>query len=383
MAARLISFIVAQPRKRVPAPPVIDLSPIKASPNNSPSYSSATAKENIMSFNRLASIASSDKKKQANTSVNRVRRPLGVLGVSNNIPVSSLSKKPSGNTHGVKAMKVLGDLSRDANISVTANESTESRGSTNVKDRVREWEREKERLREMERLEEMERERDELYKREKEKRKREKRAKEAEKENSGADASRQKNPRNAEKQRQFAASAVEAWRDDVEEDTLAREKKNASILQIRIPPPKASNVKVSNGQQKASTSNGHSSKPVKDWEWDKENIGKSSTSPVLPMFKPTSPLSQGLHPFLYYCLEDSFVDHFLTALLNIVTDTPTSPPSTFARKEKEAKQVECLEQQWRCHPLRATQSPPSSLSTPAPQQAPVVKDIVFRSGKEV
>lgn len=310
-----------------------------------------------MSFNRLASLASGDKKRnqrsenQANTSMisntnpNKARRPFGALDTSNNLPrpVSTLSKKPSGNTHGIKAIKVLGDLTRDPNISVSVslNESAEkSKESTNVKDRMREWEREKERLREMERLEEMEKERDEMYKREKEKQKKERREREKklreEKENGGSDVNKNKhsNLKKAEKQRSVSG---EEQRDETEEDALLKERKNASVLQIKIPPPKTSNVKVSSSQGNNKSSTGHNVN--KDWDWDKENIGSSATSPVLPMFKPTSPLTQGLCPL--YCFRDSFltgVNFPDDAVLNMVANTDTPPPSTFARKEKETKQ---------------------------------------------
>ncbi|PPQ85184.1 hypothetical protein CVT25_004191 [Psilocybe cyanescens] len=305
-------FVVVQPRKRIPAPPVMDLSPIKASPNNSPNPS-ITAKENILSFNRLASVANSDKKKlnqrphtanstfskekdkeQGNVSVtsnsSNVRRPFGALAARDiNVPAarpaSVLSKKPSGNTHGLKAVKVLGELTRDPNnTSVSLDEGERSRESTNVKDRMREWERERERLREMERLEEIERERDEIFRRErKERKEREKKEREEEeKENA---------KRNVDKREE---SKWEQHRDSVEE----RERGNASHMQIKVPGPSNSKPKIS-----------------KNSDWDKENIGSSATSPVLPMFKPTSPLTQ--------------------AILNVGRN---SSQTSFARVGKETKQ---------------------------------------------
>jgi hypothetical protein len=265
-----------------------ELSPIQASPTTSPYTGSAAAKENISSFNRLAATVSSksnvkkagkervdvdDNAIIGNTTGNGARRPFGALNARENLPqppppqqqqqqrpatTMIPSKKPSGHSFGVKAAKVLGDLDTNnnvnnnvKNINITSKKKQpeyggdensysytheRSKDSTNVKDRMREWEREKERLREMDRLEEMERDRDEIYKREKKARK----EREEEKENRV-----------------------------VEEE--AKERKNASHLQIRIPQPS------NNGQ-----------------DWDKENVGASGTSPVLPMFKVGPPLTQGL-----------------------------------------------------------------------------------------
>ncbi|TFK40865.1 hypothetical protein BDQ12DRAFT_648195 [Crucibulum laeve] len=141
-----------QPRKRVPAPPIMDLSPIKASPPTSP-LTSASAKENIASFNALAS----------STKSRGGRQPLGAVSGRENLPKQQrLAGKPSvddvaKNKH--RNSRVFGDT-RNTNTP-----SGKGKDSTNVKDRVREWEREKQRLREMERLEELERDRDEQIER--------------------------------------------------------------------------------------------------------------------------------------------------------------------------------------------------------------------------
>lgn len=238
-----------QPRRRVPAAPVIDLSPIKASPTPSPYTGTNTAKENILSFNRLAATMHGDKKKNrfenkeqdtANVSItSNVRRPFGVLTRDNQPrPVSMLSKKPSGHSHGAKAVKVLGDI-RNASL----DERDRSRESTSAKDRVREWEREKERMREIQRLEEMEKERDEIYKNQKERKMQEKSEKAKRKAEEGdADAAKEKENR--------------------------AEKKNASILAIKIPEPRRTE------------------------DSDKENIGSLARSPILPMFNSGTPLTQ-------------------------------------------------------------------------------------------
>ena len=286
-----------------------ELSPIQASPTTSPYTGSAAAKENIQSFNRLAaSVSSKSNVKKAGKERVDVdedafgnitgntgaaagpRRPFGALNARENLPLPQQqqqhlvvgaaaaatttmmipSRKPSGQSFGVKAAKVLGDLETNHNYNNTNTKNIDipskkkqpeyggdensysytqerSKDSTNVKDRMKEWEREKERLREMERLEEMQRDRDEICKREKKARKQ----REEEKEN----------------------HAVEE----------AKERKNASHLQIRIPQLSSS------GQ-----------------DWDKENVGTAGTSPVIPMFKVGPPLTQGLDfsifsMYLFFC----------------------------------------------------------------------------------
>ncbi|KAJ7132934.1 kinase-like domain-containing protein [Mycena filopes] len=138
------SKIQVPARKRVPVPPVVDLSPIKGSPPASPPASSA--KQNVMSLTAAA----------ANS-----RRPLAVIGARReNLPqpprVASKDTMPK--------IRPLADLT-GANRN---NHTKEQKKRDSVKDRVREWEREKERLREMERLDELERDRDAQFEEERE-----------------------------------------------------------------------------------------------------------------------------------------------------------------------------------------------------------------------
>ena len=119
------------------------MSTVEASP-----LSSASAKENISSFNRLASVAISAKKKNAANNENGdqnkaafkaspnnytnsgTRRPLNVVTARGNIPRhASLLKKPSGNTRGGKALKVLGENGDKGR--------TKGKELTNGKDRVK------------------------------------------------------------------------------------------------------------------------------------------------------------------------------------------------------------------------------------------------------
>jgi len=320
-----LTYVVVQPRKRGPALPVTDLSPIKASPNASP-LPSATAKENISTFNRLANVVNADKKKNprsenapnglkdkypsrkaqqekensGNISVTSSRRPFGALAqYDSNIPravASTLHKKPSGNTHGMKAVKVLGEFDANASGNISRRDFSfdgdssvnKSKDSTTAKDRVREWEREKERLREMERLSEIERERDEMYKREKKHRQ----AVLTSKENGEGS------------QRKESLQQEERARTSEER----REKRNASIKQIKIPRPGSS---AANREKKNS-------------DWDKENIASSATSPVLPMFKLTSPLTNCEVLFLFNRNGDIDFDSSNEAILHIGRDTPSS-----------------------------------------------------------
>lgn len=141
-----------QTRKRVPVHPVVDLSPIKASPPSSP-LSASFGKENMASLNTLT-------KPDTNA-----RRPFGAIIGRDNLP--QLAAKTS-------ASKIKRTSRIFADLKNSENKEKGKKESTNVKDRVMEWEREKQRLREMERLEEMERERDEHFEREKERKKTEK-----------------------------------------------------------------------------------------------------------------------------------------------------------------------------------------------------------------
>lgn len=202
-----------------------------------------------MSFNRLAATMVDNEKKKNRAAGKEqrpnpidvsatvsARRPFGIATRDNlSRPVSMLSKKPSGNSHGAKAVKVLGDI-RNTSL----DERDRSRESTSAKDRVREWEREKVRLRETERLEEIEKERDEIHKRAKEQKHTEK-AKKRDQEEVEADVDRE-------------------WQ---------REKKNASVRAIKIPAPKRRDS-------------------------DKENVGSGEYSPMLPMVSAGTPLTHGM-----------------------------------------------------------------------------------------
>lgn len=251
--------------------PVVGLSPIKASPHSSP-FSSAAAKENISSFNRLASVANSAKKKKNwannengggnaisfkaspnnNTNAN-TRRPFGT-STRDNIPrpVSVLTKKPSGNSGGKKALKVLGE---SQNVD---KERTKVKGSTNAKDRMKEWEREKERLREMAQLEEMQKERDEIYENKK----------------------REEVKEKAKKVRIFDSEAK--GKGNSEEKGEEEEKKTGNGLEKQIERQSAKKDVFSPVMNHAT-----------ERDSEKENMD-FSTSSVLPMFRSNLPLIPGL-----------------------------------------------------------------------------------------
>ena len=170
------------------------------------------------------------------------RRPLNVVTTRGNIPRHvSLVKKPSGNTSGGKALKVLGENGDKGR--------TKGKESTNAKDRVKEWEREKERLREMARLEEIQRERDDLY----EKKKKE-RAREKAKKNKTVDC--------------------EEKRRGNELETEIDEERQSSKKDVSLPALQIVN-------------------PANKWEWNKENIDSPVTSPA-PLMTRSNPLTLGL-----------------------------------------------------------------------------------------
>ncbi|KAF5382497.1 hypothetical protein D9615_003045 [Tricholomella constricta] len=165
-----------KPAHRKRAPPT-GLSPVKASPPNSP-FSSAAGKENIKTFNAFAASAS--------------RKPLGSISHRENLPLSRVVPKPSGELP--KKGRVLGDSTarsrnmENVGVGVTKEKEASLKGKKDpVRDRVREWEREKERMRERARLEEIERERDEKIE-EEEEREKVRKEKEADKENHHAGA---------------------------------------------------------------------------------------------------------------------------------------------------------------------------------------------------
>lgn len=150
--AKLFCSPVVQPRRRAPA---AELSPVKASPPPSP-FSPTAGKENIMTFNALASSVA--------------RQP---LGARSNLPQARLALKPSADhVRERRGGRALGDLTANKNKENTSHVTKKDAGKVkekdHVRDRVKEWEREKERLRQIERLEEIERERDEKIEEEKE-----------------------------------------------------------------------------------------------------------------------------------------------------------------------------------------------------------------------
>ncbi|KAJ7147185.1 kinase-like domain-containing protein [Mycena crocata] len=159
----IASKIQVQARKRVPVPPVIDLSPIKGSPPASPP--AASAKQNVVSLTATANH----------------RRPLAALSARTRENLPLAPKQATEVAKDARKIRPLADL--------TANRKRDS-----VKDRVREWEREKERLREMERLDELERDRDAQFEEEREQAARQQkvfaaRERQRDKENESADMS--------------------------------------------------------------------------------------------------------------------------------------------------------------------------------------------------
>ena len=250
--------------------PIADLSPVRASP-----LSNAAAKENISSFNRLASVV--NKKKNAanheireqikvnlkaspnNDTIASARRPLGTLSTRNNIPRHvSLVKKPSGNSNGGKALKVLGELQN-------VDKERKGKESTNVKDRVKEWERERERLREMARLEEMQRESDDIYEKKKKKERVKGKAKKVRIVNS------EEKPSEKEGKGEETNAETEL---EIETD------KEGLSAKKDVSPPAALQIVHS----------------ASDLKWDKDF---SATSPVSPMFRSNPPLIQGLCTLFY------------------------------------------------------------------------------------
>lgn len=285
--------------------------PFHASANSSGISASTKAKENISNFNKLAATIESKKK---------ARAPFGALNVNGNArPTSMITKKPSGQSYGAKAIRVLGELpntghDRSANLSCNYNVDASfgtlesSKDSTNVKDRVRDWEREKERLREMTRLEEMERERDELHKRQKKEKKKQKQkvreeAVEKEREEQDTQLQQQLQPQEVEQEDTERRSE-----DQKEPEQKARiiERRSASHLYIGIPGTTTLSERTNTTNDTAFSRKKESKTiHIKDWEFDKENICSSSTSPILPMFRTGPPLTQGEYfltsPSNFFC----------------------------------------------------------------------------------
>jgi hypothetical protein len=273
--------------------------PFHLSANSSGVSASTRAKENISNFNKVAATIESKKK---------ARTPFGALNVNGNArPTSMITKKPSGQSYGAKAIRVLGELpntghDRSANLSCNVDASfgtvEKSKDSTNVKDRVKDWEKERERLREMTRLEEMERERAELHKRQKkEKKKQRLREKAVEKEKEEQDPQLRPRLQQQEVEQEDTERRSEDQKEreeQPEEKARIIERKSASHLYIGTPGT-TTLFERTNPTNDTAFSRKKESKTMhtKDWEFDKENICSSSTSPMLPMFRIGPPLTQG------------------------------------------------------------------------------------------
>ncbi|KAJ2923563.1 hypothetical protein H1R20_g13531, partial [Candolleomyces eurysporus] len=248
------------PRKK--AHPVLDLSPIKGSPPTTP-HRSASAKENLVANSSL----------NPNRDASKARRAFGAVlspdnslshSAASRIPVKKLDEMTSKRRSGVFAelRKSHSSLANEAAV------KTGKKTSSNVKDRVLEWEREKQRLREMERLEELERERDEHFEREREKEK------------------------EKEKGKKKAEEAAEEKKKQVEEDekpmVFKKESKPYDSVErhTRIPIKKM---------------NSHRDKESVGMDYDKENAGtkerpsRPSSPPTLPLPPVMSPLSRMLN----------------------------------------------------------------------------------------
>ena len=311
----LLTTLLAQHgRKR--AAQIADLSPIKASPTTSPVHpfanlhlntptrtpasASTKAKENISHFNKLAaSVVAADPSKGAPG-----RAPFGSLNQNsasiNPRPTSVLSKKPSGHSHGAKAIKVLGE-SKAANRAhngvnasynfdasfMSTGTADRSKDSTNVRDRVMDWEREKQRLREMGKLEDMERERDYAYRRQKKEKQRER---ERGKDEVVKEKVEEVKVQDVEKEIISESHDPNRQQEVPEEKPHFVNRKSVSHLHIQVP--------TSSGQPIDSDADvGPRQEALKmnhqDSDSDKGNILSSVTSPVLPMFSTGPRLTQG------------------------------------------------------------------------------------------
>jgi hypothetical protein len=190
-------------------------------------------------------------------------------------------------------MKVLGELKTahtvhngvdasynfDASLK-SADLADRSKDSTNVKDRVVDWERERERLREIGRLEDMEREREKAYKR-----KEKKRQKGQEKDGVVTAKGEEENDNTS-----VSDDLHRPQREVSEEKPRVINRKSASQLHIQIPP--SSTQSIDDGanvgpRREAPTANHH------DNDSEKWNLISSASSPVLPMFSTGPRLTQG------------------------------------------------------------------------------------------
>jgi serine/threonine-protein kinase GIN4 len=308
------AFRIAQHSKKRAAP-IADLSPIKASPTPSPVHppanlhlntptrtpvsASTKAKENISTFNKLAAsvVAAGPRKGTPG------RAPFGALNQNsmgiNPRPTSVVSKKPSGHSHGAKAIKVLGEL-KVANIVdnavnagcnfdasfVSAGTADRSKDSTNVRDRVIDWERERQRIREMGRLNDMERERDDAYKRQK---KEKKRQKETGKDIVVKEDAAEVEEPNVGKENISESHDLDRLHQEVpEKKPRLVNRKSPSHLHIQIP---GSSRQPIDGD--ADVGPRQEAPKMNHQDDDSDNIFTSVTSPVLPMFSTGPRLTQG------------------------------------------------------------------------------------------
>lgn len=277
-------------------------------PTNKSFSASTKAKENISNFNKLAaSVVAANPSRGAPGRV-----PFGALNQNNmNInspPTSVLSKKPSGHSHGAKAVKVLGGLKTvnngvnasynfDASF-VSTGAADRSKDSTNVKDRVKDWERERERLREMGRLEDMEN----TYKAQKKEKKRQKEREKDAAVKERAEEQRVQNVENVAKENVADTGDLDRREQEVpEERPRIIDRKSASHLHIQVPAsstePIDENANAEPRQEAWKTNHPDSG--------NSENIFSSATSPVLPMFSTGPRLTQGEH--LAFCMTMLFL----------------------------------------------------------------------------
>jgi len=172
----------------------------------------------------------------------------------------------------------------DASL-VSTGTADKSRDSTNVRDRVVDWEREKQRLREMAMLEDMERESDSAYKRKKKEKKRQRET------GDGGDVERKVEEvkvRNVREEDISQSQDVRLQQEVPEENPRPVNRKSASHLQIRIP---ASSKQPIDGDTDVGPR--QEASKMKDGDSDKGNTLSSVMSPVLPMFSTGPRLTQG------------------------------------------------------------------------------------------
>ncbi|KAJ2917010.1 hypothetical protein MD484_g3420, partial [Candolleomyces efflorescens] len=262
-----------KPPHRKKAHPVIDLSPIKASPPTTP-HRSASAKENhVMSNSSLNPHKDASKTRRAFGAVLSPDNSLSQSTATSRIPVKKLDEMTSKRRSGVFAelRKSHSNLANQHQQQAAGTKKT----SSNVKDRVMEWEREKQRLREMERLEELERERDEHFEREREREKERDQEKEKEKAQERQQEEEPRKPVAEEAQRPMAFKKESRSHDIVEGRNT------------RIPVKKATTDQRDKGSVAV--------------DYDKENAptkerpSRPASPPTLPLPPVMSPLSRMLN----------------------------------------------------------------------------------------